>query len=376
MPKAILSDRSLKALEAPEVGQTTYWDKSFPGFGVRVSQGGARSFVVVYGPNRTRKTIGRYPTVSLKQARDKAKELLAEFTLGINTHRSISWSEAREQFLKDCERKNKPNTVAYYRKRLDTHFRFGKKNLADLSKQDLLQRIRRIATSSSEQHHAFVAARTLLNWAVREDYLYANPLQGVTGFRPATARERVLSEAELKAVLTTARRYPYPYGRIVEALILSGMRRSEVAHLEWGFIDEAEGVLTLPAHLTKNSRAHTVPVGKMLSATFGSIPQINRYLFPSSTEKATVFNGWGKAKERFDARLDAVAPYTLHDLRRTYATTHAKIGTPIHVTEKLLNHVSGTISGVSAVYNRHSYLEEMRTAVARFDEYLAKCLED
>lgn len=370
MPKAVLSDRTLKALEPPLSGQTTYWDDNLGSFGVRVSQGGAKSFVVVYGPNRTRKTLGRYPTVSLKQARDKAKELLAEFTLGIETQRSITWKKARERFLQDCERKNKPNTVAYYRKRLDAHFKFGQRNLSDISKQDVLQRIRRINTSSSEQHHAFVIARTLFNWAIREDLLSSSPLQNVKGFKPAQARERVLNEQELQAVWTEAKRAPYPYGAIVKLLLLTGLRRNEAANLEWRFIDEVEGTIAVPAQLTKNSRALTIPIGDVLKDTLAELPRINDYVFPSSHAAGTVFNGWGKAKSRFDANLKDVSAYTLHDLRRTFATTHAKIGTPIHVTEKLLNHVSGTISGVAAVYNRHTYLEEMRSAVAAYDEYL------
>ncbi len=159
-------------------------------------------------------------------------------------------------------------------------------------------------------------------------------------------------------------------------LIRTGMRRGEVANLEWSFIDDTDNVLVLPADLVKNNRTHSIPVGEGLAKTLASIPRINRYLFPSSHEKATVFNGWGKAKERFDQELEGVLAYTLHDLRRTFATTHARIGTPIHVTEKLLNHVSGTISGVAAVYNRHTYLEEMRKAVTAYDEYLAKLISD
>lgn len=374
MPKVSLSDRTVKALKPPETGQKTYWDETLGNFGLRVSQGGSKSFVVVYGPNRTRKTLGRYPTISLKQARDKAKELLAEFTLGIDKQRSITWKQARERFLQDCERKNKPNTVAYYRKRLDTHFRFGARNLSDISKQDVLQKIRRISTSQSEQHHAFVAARTLFNWAMREDYLSANPLSGVRGFKPAAARERVLNEQELKSLLLAADATPYPFGRIVEVLVLTGLRRNEAAHLEWDFVDEVNGTITLPAHLTKNGRSHSFPVGERLAAVLDHTPRLNRYLFPSSKDTGTVFNGWGKAKERFDASFEDVAPYTLHDLRRTFATTHAQIGTPIHVTEKLLNHVTGTISGIAAIYNRHTYLEEMRAAVAAYDKYLANLL--
>lgn len=86
------------------------------------------------------------------------------------------------------------------------------------------------------------------------------------------------------------------------------------------------------------------------------------------------FNGFGTCLNRMldDTEL---THFTLHDLRRTFATAHAKIGTPIHVTEKLLNHVSGTISGVAAVYNRHSYMEEMCGAVEKYDEYLEKLIK-
>ena len=85
------------------------------------------------------------------------------------------------------------------------------------------------------------------------------------------------------------------------------------------------------------------------------------------------FSGWSRAQRRL-IRETGLEHFTLHDLRRTFATIHAKIGTPIHVTEKLLNHVSGTISGVAAVYNRHSYMDEMRTAVAEYDAYLEKLI--
>ena len=92
---------------------------------------------------------------------------------------------------------------------------------------------------------------------------------------------------------------------------------------------------------------------------------------PSRYSDEKPFNGWGKAKEVFDHPL-SFSDYTLHDLRRTYSSTMAKLGVPIHVTEKLLNHVSGSISGVAAVYNRHSYWDEMREAVAAYDDYISK----
>jgi integrase len=85
-----------------------------------------------------------------------------------------------------------------------------------------------------------------------------------------------------------------------------------------------------------------------------------------------VVNGWSNLKTRFDRSVDGVAPWTLHDLRRTFATNLAALGTPIHVTEKLLNHVSGTVSGVAAIYNRHAYIDEMRAAISNWEKRVAE----
>lgn len=370
MPTASLTDRTLKTLPPPENGQVTYWDSTLSGFGVRVSQGGAKSFVVVYGPNRTRKTIGRYPTITLKQARDKAKELKAAFVLGLDRQKSITWAEARDLFLEDCKHRLRPATVRYYRSRLGNHFRFGKRQLNDITRQDFQDKIRNGPRSRGEQHHALVAARTLLNWAVREEYLDANPLAGMRWLKPPKPRERVLSEPELKEVFLKARQAPYPFGDIVTLLVLTGMRRSEVASLRWDWIDQDARVITLPGDLTKNARTHTLPYGDLGTEVLTGIPELGDYLFPSHGGKGPVFNGWGKSFDRFADTLEDVATFTLHDLRRTFATIHAKIGTPIHVTERLLNHVSGTISGVAAIYNRHDYLSEMQAAQNAFDQFL------
>lgn len=70
----------------------------------------------------------------------------------------------------------------------------------------------------------------------------------------------------------------------------------------------------------------------------------------------------------------AIPPWTLHDLRRTFATNLAALQTPVHVTEKLLNHVSETVSDVAAIYNRHTYMDEMREAVTAYENYLQKLL--
>ena len=124
----------------------------------------------------------------------------------------------------------------------------------------------------------------------------------------------------------------------------------------------------LEAERTKNKRAHTVPLGQHALELLHRIEGGYTYVFGTPSENKP-FNGFSKARRRV-LRETELDHFTLHDLRRTFATVHARIGTPIHVTEKLLNHVSGTISGVAAVYNRHSYMEEMREAMVNYDEYL------
>lgn len=375
MPKQKLTDVSVRALNPPPKGQVTYWDEGLECFGVRVSQGGTKSFVTYFSSSNKWTTIGRYPVLSLKEARTEAKRLIAENTLGKVRPAHISFDEAKRLFLEASAQKNKPRTTADYRRLLNSHFRFGKKRLAELGRHDILRKIDRLKDTPTEQNHAFVAARTLLRWAVRNEYLDGNPLEGLSPPAKLAPRDRVLSNEELATVYKAARAYPYPYGPIVSLLLLTGQRRGEIAALQWDWIDADNQTITLPASLTKNKHKHTFPYGYKVAEVIEEVPEIGDYLFPARRERVrgkptTIFNGWGKEKSLFDATLEDVASYRLHDLRRSFSSHLASLGTPIHVTEKLLNHVSGEVSGIRAVYNRYSYLPECKEAVAAFERHL------
>jgi integrase len=184
-----------------------------------------------------------------------------------------------------------------------------------------------------------------------------------------TSRSRVLSDKELRLVWQRAEQVGYPYGTIVQLLLLTGQRRGEIAALRASWVDE-DGV-TFASQITKNGREHRIPLGPLTRAIINSVEGEGDLLFPARGKTETSFSGWSKAKREFDAPL-GLAPWTLHDLRRTYATKLAELGTPIHVTEKLLNHVSGTLSGVAGIYNRHAYWEEMVDAAVRIETTLLK----
>ena len=136
--------------------------------------------------------------------------------------------------------------------------------------------------------------------------------------------------------------------------MLTGQRKGEIQHIT------LDGDLaTIPSARTKNKRTHVFPVSERVKALLA---------------KDRVFNGWGKSKARLDKQA-VIEPWTLHDLRRTYATIHAQLGTPPHVIEALLNHKSGIVSGVAATYNRYRYTDEMRMAVATFEAEFTRMLE-
>lgn len=346
------------------------------GFGVRVSQGGTKTFIIIHGANRQRESIGRYPVISLKEARNKAKEVQAQITLGRHNQTASTFQDARQAFLDDAATRNKANTVRYYTSRLDRHFKFGRKRLDEITRADVTAKLAKLAKTPGEQNHAFVTIRSFFNWAVREQHIAISPINGMRAVGKRNAREHFLSDQEIAEVFTKAKVHPFPFGPIVQLLLLTGQRRNEIGSLRWEWVDQKERLITLPNDVTKNKRTHVFPYGDLSAAVFEGLPRINEFVFPARTEEAKHFNGWGKCKARLDKDLENVSPFVLHDLRRTFSSTMAKLSTPIHVTEKLLNHVTGTVSGVAAVYNRYTYMDEMRTAIAAYDDYLAKLVAD
>jgi integrase len=373
-----LTEIILKSLKPPKGGQKFYADQIVKGFGVRVSQGGTKTFVLVHGPRRERVTIGRFPLISLAEARAEAKRRLAEITLGKARPRTISFEDARDKFFAACDAKNRARTVQDYR-RLLKHFPFGRTQLSQISRRDLSDRLDRLKKTPSEANHALVAAKVFFRWAERQGYLDANPCGALRAKQSTASRERTLSDVELFNVLSLARTEAYPFGPIVCLLVLTGQRRGEIAALRWTWIDKRAKTITFPPEITKNRRSHTLPYGALVAEILAELPEFDDLLFPASRthvrgKPTSVFNGWPKAKAAFDAKLDCVSPYTLHDLRRTFSSQLAALGTPIHVTEKLLNHVSGTLSGVAGIYNRYSYAAEMHAAVDTYETHLKKLL--
>jgi integrase len=369
-----LTDISVRALPRPDKGQKTYFDDALPSFGCRVSQGGTRSFVLQHGTDRRLITIGRYPIISLSEARTEAKRILAEHTLGRHRPQTITWDEALGIFLDACEQKNRPRTVRDYRRLLGRHFPFGKKRLSDITPQLINQRVDRLRHTVSEQNHALAAVKIFFRWALRRHYVEHSPCDGMQTIK-RMPRNRVLSDRELAVVYAAAERIGYPFGSIVQLCILTGQRRTEVAWLRRSYL--SKGTITLPSSLTKNKLEHVFPIAKTAETLIARIPHDADLLFPAMRGSG-VFGGWSKQKAVLDTSIAEhgarIASWTLHDLRRTFATNLAALGIAPHIVERVLNHSSGTISGVAAIYNKFQYMDEMRAAIDAWESHLASLL--
>jgi len=361
-----LSDISVRALKSPDTGQKTYLDDSLPGFGLRISQGGTKTFTLMYGAKRSLVTIGRYPIISLQEARGEAKRFLAERTLGKHRPKAITFEKAKAQFLALCEQRNKARTLYDYT-RLLKKYGFGAEQLAGISPHDINRTLERIK-SPAERHHYFVVLRAFFNFAHQQHYLDRSPMERMEEPPKPKKRTRVLSDTELGIVLKAALAGTDSFSRIAALLALTGQRRGEIGGLQWAWINQTDRTISLPPGFTKNKRPHIFPYGETAGAIIAGIPKVDEiYVFPASREHVkgkptTSFNGWSKGKHNFDKQC-AVPNWTLHTLRKNFSTGLASLGVPPHVIERLLNHVVGELSEIAMTYNFHAYMDEMRKAI-------------
>jgi integrase len=369
MTQVRLTEVTIRNLPLPERGQRTYLDDSLKGFGVRVSQGGSKTFTLMFGKSRRLKTIGRFGVISLAQARQQAREILAEQTLGIAPEKkAISFRDAVEQFLAIYRAKNKPATANETERLIRRHLIFDSA-VSDITTADITKRIDQLSNTPSEQQHAFVAARHLFRWYERRRLISLSPLAGVEAPHRPIPRDRVLDGKELTSVY---RARDDLYGDIVRMLILTGQRLGQITYLRPEYVETDTKTISWPASAMKGNRPHTIPYGAMTAEIIE--PRLGTGLvFAARGNQEKPFRNFSNAKRQLD-EICKLPHWTLHDLRRSVTTLWAALGVPPHVCERMLAHSSGVISGVAAIYNRHSYMDEMREAIACYDAHLVKLI--
>ena len=276
-----------------------------------------------------------------------------------------------DQFIeRHARRKTRALTLAQYEsvlRRLVLPAWRGR-TVHDIKRRDVIELLEQIALD-----RPIMANRTLgvlskfFNWLCERDRIVASPCAGVRRPSEEHARERVLSDDEIRRLWIACDDIGGPAGACIKTLLLTGQRRSEVSGM---CRSEISGdVLSLPGERTKNKKRHDVPLSRQVLAILESMPAIagSDYVFTLGRAPLGHFD---RSKQLIDAQMKPDAPWVLHDLRRTCASGMARLGVRLPVIEKCLNHSSGTFRGIVATYQRHDFAAEKHDALKRWADHI------
>jgi len=359
------------------------FDDEIPGFGVRLRAGGSRNWIVQYkvGKKHRRLTFGSVAVLDAGKARERARDILAAVRIGRDPAGEKIETRARadetvgaivERFLARQQTRLRPRSYVETARYLQTHWKpLSSLALAKVSRAVVANRLSAIAAESGPiaADRARAALSAFFAWTMREGLTEANPVIGTNKLSNGKSRDRVLSDAELAAIWKALPPLTDQYGAIVRLLILTGQRREEIGGLHWSEFAVGKGLVTLSGERTKNGKPHELPLPALaVQILEAQARRTERELIFG--EGAGPFQGWSKAKATLEkataknaAENGRVAPWRLHDVRRTVATRMADLGVQPHVVEAVLNHVSGHKAGVAGVYNRSLYGPEKRAAL-------------
>lgn len=404
MPKKKLTDLFCETVKAPAAGRAEWYDAAFGGLVLRVSANGRKSWSLHYrfAGEKRRFTIGNFPKIKPAQARRAAGDALDRVSQGFDpSQEKQAKRDARppaedtvaavvEDYLEQYARRNTgagtfKETARVLRRDVVPAWRH--RPISSITRGDVNKLVDAIVARGAEvqANRTLARVRALFNWTVANDRLQASPVAGIKPPIRERPRDRALTDDELRWLWKACKELGWPFGPLTKLLLLTAQRRDEVAGMEWSELDLDKKTWTMPREKTKNDRAHEVQLSDTAVGVLRSLPayRIGTEGLVFTTNGITPVSGFSRAKARLDAAMararqdelggDArakIPEWILHDLRRTAATGMARLNIPPHVVDKILNHVSGTIRGVAAVYNRFEYLEERGRALEAWGRHV------
>jgi integrase len=377
-----------KRLEIPDAGK--------PGLYLVLQPTGKKSWAVRYrrqSDGKPRKlTFTGFP--SLAMAHKLAQEALDKIANGGDpanekraargSHTSDIFGDIASDFLKRHIVPNASSTYSYETQRLlnkDVLPRWGHRPIHEIDKRDVIELLDEIIDRGGglTANRTLAAIRKLFNWAISRGILSTSPIQGIKAPLAERTRDRVLEDEEVHRLWVACQTLGYPFGPMVQLLLLTGQRRTEVAGIRWSEIDLDKAEWTIPGTRTKNSEPHSVPLSDMVIGIIKSLPYIQSnqgFLFTTTGE--THVTGYSRAKADLDKLMadegDDLPHWTFHDLRRTTASGMARLGINLPVIEKVLNHTSGSFAGIVGVYQRHHFSDEKRNALEAWARFVQSLL--
>lgn len=377
-----LTPKFIEGIKPNPAKRLDFRDDLMPGLVLRVSQTGTKTFCLhrrINGKMR-RLNIGRFGVITLAEARERVRQVLYEIESGRFEERTGVEVEDRKtlgEIIPDYVEKHAKSQNRDWRNKQSLLAKFTDlhgKRLDQIKRADVVKALDAIVvTAPVSANRALAHLKHLMNWCVDRGMLDASPLTGMKLPTKETPRERVLTSEELRALWAACDADGYPFGDCMKLLILSGQRRTEVAEMKWSELDLDKRLWTLPSARAKNGKQHTVPITDAMLTLLRRVPRYLSSDFVFTTTGKSPISGFGQVKERMDKAFPKdTAPWTIHDLRRTMSTNLAMLGVPQPVTEALLNHRTGVVSGVAAIYNVYSYAVEKRDALDRWNSHVGR----
>ncbi len=240
----------------------------------------------------------------------------------------------------------------------------------DIKRRDIIQLIESVAEDTPILANRVLAALSkFFNWLASRDVIVASPCAGVARPAKENARDRILSDEEIRVLWSACDAIGERTGTFIKVLLLTGQRRGEVSGMRRSEIDG--DVWTLPPERTKNGERHHVPLSTQVMDIIVSVPVISgaeEFVFVGTGNRK--FGGFTRTKAALDAHMKPEKPWVIHDLRRTCASGMARLGVRLPVIEKCLNHQSGSFRGIVSVYQRHDFAAEKCDALQRWADHV------
>ncbi|HBO42800.1 MAG TPA: integrase [Planctomycetaceae bacterium] len=390
-----------------ETGRLYVYDIEIKGFGLLVTPSGHKSYFVEYRPKgrgrnapKRRYTIGTHGSPwTPEMARKDALRVLEDVShdkdpaAGRALAKQVPWTTFKDVTLEYVEKYAKPKQKSWRETervfKRDILPKWGNKRLEDITRSDVVALMDGISSRAPIMANRVLAyLKKFFNWCCERGYIGTSPCFGLKPPGREHSRDRVLNDDELASVWKASDTVGWPWGPLVKLLILTAQRRNEVAGMRWDELDLEKKTWSLPQGRAKNKNAHVIPLVQTAIDILKEFPPTGEFVF--TTTGRTPVSGFSKAKKVLNETIKAAlygvtddAPinstdheknemsgWTFHDLRRTATTGLARLGVAPHIADAILNHKSGTISGVAAVYNRHSYIDERRDGLARWERHI------
>lgn len=366
-----LTDAGVRALK-PRAQRYAFPDPQLVGHYVRVQPSGVKSFVAVArspAGKQVWSTIGAADVMKIGEAREKAREAIKRVRAGEPAFEALpdSFAAVADMWIKRYAEPRGLRSLTDIRQMLVNHVlpAWGDRPFTSIRRSDIAALLDQVEDRSGARSadRVLTTIRGIANWYAARNDDYQPPF--VRGMRRQDPKEhvrsRTLSDDEIRTVWKVAEA-DGKFGSFVRLALLTAQRRDKIATMRWANI-ALDGVWTIPSEAREKGNGESLKLPEMALDIIKAQPRIvdNPYVFAASRGNRHS-NGLDHAKTRFDAKLDGVAHFTIHDLRRTSRSLMSRAGVPDNVSERIMGHAPPHIE---SIYNRHRYDAEKADALAR-----------